>query len=59
MTATRPRAMRDALLERIWQGMAEDERLFFVAADFGAPPWTASGAISLAVSSTWASPNRI
>lgn len=37
MIATRPRAMRDALLERIWQGMAEDKRLFFVAADFGAP----------------------
>lgn len=37
MTAPRPRAMRDALLERIWQNMAEDERLFFVAADFGAP----------------------
>ncbi len=37
MTAPRPRAMRDALLERIWQGMAADERLFFVAADFGAP----------------------
>ena len=37
MTAAKPRAMRDALLERIWQGMAEDERLIFVAADFGAP----------------------
>ena len=37
MSAAKPRAMRDALLERIWQGMAEDERLFFVAADFGAP----------------------
>ena len=37
MTAAKPRAMRDALLERIWQGMAGDERLIFVAADFGAP----------------------
>ncbi|RAU21893.1 transketolase [Paramagnetospirillum kuznetsovii] len=37
MTALQPRAMRDALLERIWENMATDERLFFVAADFGAP----------------------
>jgi transketolase len=37
MTALKPRAMRDALLERVWQGMATDERLIFVAADFGAP----------------------
>ncbi len=35
--STKPRAMRDALLERIWQGMADDPRLFFVSADFGAP----------------------
>jgi transketolase len=33
----KPRAMRDALLERIWQAMGEDERIFFVSADFGAP----------------------
>ena len=37
MTPVKPRAMRDALLERVWQAMAEDERLIFVAADFGAP----------------------
>lgn len=36
MTA-KPIAMRDALLERIWRGMGEDERIFFVTADFGAP----------------------
>lgn len=33
----KPLAMRDALLERIWRGMGEDERIFFVSADFGAP----------------------
>jgi len=33
----KPKAMRDALLERIWQAMGEDERIFFVCADFGAP----------------------
>lgn len=33
----KPRAMRDVLLERIWQAMADDPTLFFVSADFGAP----------------------
>jgi transketolase len=33
----KPRAMRDALLEQIWQAMATDNRLFFVSADFGSP----------------------
>jgi len=37
MSGTKPMAMRDALLERIWRGMAADERIFFVTADFGAP----------------------
>lgn len=30
-------AMRDALLERIWAQMAQDEKIFFVTADFGSP----------------------
>jgi transketolase len=29
--------MRDALLERIWQGMSENEETFVVSADFGSP----------------------
>jgi transketolase len=33
----KPIAMRDALLERIWQEMARDEDIFFVTADFGSP----------------------
>lgn len=33
----RPIAMRDAFLERIYQKMTEDERVFFVSADFGSP----------------------
>ncbi len=33
----KPRAMRDALLERIHGAMWQDERIFFVCADFGAP----------------------
>ncbi|MDB5568823.1 MAG: tktA2 [Hyphomicrobiales bacterium] len=33
----KPRAMRDALLERIWMAMAHDERIFVVTADFGSP----------------------
>lgn len=36
MTA-KPLAMRDAFLERIWRAMAEDDRIFFAAADFGSP----------------------
>jgi transketolase len=30
-------AMRDALLNRIWQSMKHDEKIFFVSADFGSP----------------------
>lgn len=33
----KPLAMRDVLLERIWQAMAEDENIFFTTADFGSP----------------------
>jgi transketolase len=33
----KPLAMRDVLLERIWQAMAEDTKIFFVTADFGSP----------------------
>ena len=30
-------AMRDALLERVWEQMGFDENIFFVTADFGSP----------------------
>jgi len=30
-------AMRDILLNRIWQSMGENEKIFFVSADFGSP----------------------
>lgn len=33
----KPRAMRDALLERIWAAMGASERIFFLSADFGSP----------------------
>src|SRR5665213_1982915 len=33
----KPRAMRDALLERIHHAMASDGQVFFVSADFGSP----------------------
>jgi len=33
----KPRAMRDALLERIWQSMGDDKKVFFISADFGSP----------------------
>lgn len=33
----KPRAMRDALLERIHQAMASDPSIFFASADFGSP----------------------
>lgn len=35
--SVKPLAMRDVLLERIWQGMAKDSKIFFVSADFGSP----------------------
>lgn len=33
----KPKAMRDALLDRIWTAMGHDERIFVVTADFGSP----------------------
>jgi transketolase len=33
----KPRAMRDAFLERTWQAMANDDKIFFTSADFGSP----------------------
>lgn len=33
----KPRAMRDAFLERLCSAMAFDEKIFFVSADFGSP----------------------
>ena len=33
----KPLAMRDALLERIWNAMGQDPKLFFTCADFGSP----------------------
>jgi len=33
----KPLAMRDALLERIWKAMGENDQIFFVSADFGSP----------------------
>ena len=35
--SAKPRAMRDAFLERIHGAMAADETIFFVSADFGSP----------------------
>ena len=35
--ATRPLAMRDASLDRIWRAMADDAQIFFTCADFGSP----------------------
>jgi transketolase len=35
--STKPLAMRDVLLERIWRAMTDDQKLFFVTADFGSP----------------------
>lgn len=34
---TKPLAMRDALLDRIWRAMAVEQNIFFVSADFGSP----------------------
>lgn len=33
----KPLAMRDALLDRIWQAMEKDQKIFFTCADFGSP----------------------
>lgn len=35
--SVKPLPMRDALLERIWRAMAENDRIFFTCADFGSP----------------------
>lgn len=35
--SAKPRAMRDAFLERLYNAMAFDEKIFFVSADFGSP----------------------
>ncbi len=35
--STKPIAMRDAFLERVWRAMGEDESIFFTCADFGSP----------------------
>ena len=37
LPSIKPMAMRDAMLERIWEGMAHDDRIFFLSADFGSP----------------------
>lgn len=34
---TKPIAMRDAFLDRIWRAMASDADIFFLSADFGSP----------------------
>lgn len=34
---TKPLAMRDAFLERVWQRMGQDRTVFFTCADFGSP----------------------
>lgn len=35
--SVKPMAMRDSLLDRIWQRMGQDEKIFFACADFGSP----------------------
>ena len=35
--SVKPLAMRDVLLDRIWRAMEEDQKIFFVSADFGSP----------------------
>lgn len=35
--SVKPLAMRDVLLDRIWQAMAHDQKIFFTSADFGSP----------------------
>lgn len=34
---TKPLAMRDVLLNKIWQAMSTDSKIFFLSADFGSP----------------------
>jgi transketolase len=33
----KPLAMRDVFLDRIWQAMAHDQKIYFTSADFGSP----------------------
>lgn len=33
----KPKAMRDAFLDRLYQAMSFDEKIFFISADFGSP----------------------
>ena len=33
----KPLAMRDALLDRIWEAMMDNHKIFFICADFGSP----------------------
>jgi transketolase len=35
--SVKPLAMRDVLLDRIWQAMAADPKIFFISSDFGSP----------------------
>jgi len=35
--SVKPLAMRDVFLDRIWQAMAHDQKIFFTSADFGSP----------------------
>lgn len=35
--SVKPLAMRDVLLDRIWQAMVNDTKIFFLSADFGSP----------------------
>jgi len=35
--STKPLAMRDAFLDRVWRAMDKDESIFFTCADFGSP----------------------
>ena len=37
LSKLRPKAMRDSFLEKVWAGMAVDDSIYFVTADFGSP----------------------
>lgn len=37
MNVSKPLAMRDAFLDRVWQYMGQDQKIFFACADFGSP----------------------
>ncbi|MFH1387073.1 MAG: transketolase C-terminal domain-containing protein [bacterium] len=36
-TETKPKVMRDALIDKIYEKMGENEKIFFISADFGSP----------------------